>query len=261
MKAITLFAALMMLSCILRAEIRNGYGPQLHNTIVTLNWLSSRLSSEKSLPFFDRQLIKAEIKRLTDIISHYEATQQLINQFRVISPSIYNELDSIRDKRKRPVDIFIKLMPREGAKVALDGATFFIQSKIDDDATVSEYGENSIVVSLWIGSNSLLLLSHELGHAKHVIPNLAEYLKFYRKCYNRRLSDISYVGHNQLDKSGKMAMHFEYRFRTDLAAYLFNGGRKFESTASLFERLKRNSRKPEMPKHPELSFAWAFARR
>ena len=75
------------------------------------------------------------------------------------------------------------------------------------------------------------------------------------------LLDFSNAGHSQSDESGKLAHSFEQRFRADLASYLINGGKKFESAATLIERIRRNSRKTETPAHPELSFSWAFASR
>jgi hypothetical protein len=262
MKANFLFATLMIFSsCDLFAEIRNGYEAGLHGAITTLQQLSSRLSNDKNLSVLEKQILRSEIKKVTDIISHYELTRQLINQFRIISPVIYSEMDTISDRRKRPTDIFIKLIPYEQTRVQLIAASFFRQSPRDGDASYSEYGENSVSVNICIGQNALQLLSHELGHISYVIPNLATYASFYKRYYRTELLDFSYVGHGTFDESGKMAVSFEQRFRADLAYYLFNGGMKFESTASLIERIKRNSRKPETIQHPELSFAWAFARR
>lgn len=261
MKAKFLFATLMILSsCVLLAEIRNGYEAELHSAIAALQQLSTRLSSDRSLSLLEKQIIRSEIKKVTDIISHYELTWQLINQFRIVSPVIYSEMDTISDKRKRPTDIFVKLIPHEQSRVQLMAASFFRQSPRDSDASYSEYGENSVSVNICIGQNALQLLSHELGHIRYVVPNLATYASFYKRYYKREL-DFSYVGHSPFDKSGKTAMSFEQRFRADLAYYLINGGMKFESTASLIERIRRNSRKPETILHPELSFAWVFARR
>ncbi len=262
MKANFLFATLMILSsCVLFAEIRNGYEAGLRTAIAALQQLSTRLSSDKNLSLLEKQNIRSEIKKVTDIISHYELTRQLINQFRIVSPVIYSEMDTISDKRKRPTNIFIKLIPFEQSRVQLMAASFFRQSPRDSDASYSEYGENSVSVNICIGQNALQLLSHELGHIRYVVPNLATYTSFYQRYYKRELTDFSYVGHSPFDESGKTAMSFEQRFRADLAYYLINGGMKFESTASLIDRIRRNSRKPETILHPELSFAWAFARR
>ncbi|HET6538830.1 MAG TPA: hypothetical protein VFG46_00010 [Chryseolinea sp.] len=262
MKANFLFATLMILSsCVLFAEIRNGYEAGLHSAIAALQQLSTRLSSDKNLSLLEKQIIRSEIKKVTDIISHYELTRQLINQFRIVSPVIYSEMDTISDKRNRPTDIFIKLIPYEYSRVQLMAASFFRQSPRDRDASFSEYGEHSVSVNICIGQNTLQLLSHELGHIRYVVPNLATYASFYMRYYQKEIADFSCVGHSPFDESGKTAMSFEQRFRADLAYYLINGGMKFESTASLIERIRRNSRKPGKILHPELSFAWAFARR
>jgi hypothetical protein len=174
---------------------------------------------------------------------------------------MYNELDTITDKQKRPTNIFVKLIPRDQPMVPLRAATIFIQSSTDADASISEYGEHSVSVNLSIDGSALLLLSHELGHIRYVVPNLAEYVAFYNRWYKREISDFSYFGHNRFDESGRSAVAFEQRFRGDLASYLIAGGTKFESPAILLDRIRRNSRKSETPERPEMSFAWAFARR
>ena len=161
MKANFLFATLMILSsCVLLAELKNGYETGLHTAIATLQQLSTRLSSDKNLSLLEKQIIRSEIKKVTAIISYYELTRQLINQFRIVSPAIYNEMDSIRDKRKRPTDIYIRLIPTEQSRVRLRAASFFRQSPRDSDASYSEYGENSVSINVCIGNNVLQLLSH-----------------------------------------------------------------------------------------------------
>ena len=263
MKAVYILIGLMSFSSgILFGEIRNGYDKQIQATIASIQKLNSQLLLEgKKLSFFERQLIKGEIRELTEIISHYELTRQFINQFRIVSPVIYNELDSIKDKKKRITDVFVKLIPKDQSRIQLQAATIFIQSPFDSDASQSEYGANSVSVELWIGDNNLMLLSHEFGHIKYVVPNLANYITFYKKWYKRGVSDFSYFGHNRHDESGKTADIFEQRFRKDLASYLINGGKKFESTLTLIDRIRRNSSKHETTIHPEWSFAWSFARR
>lgn len=252
---------LILSSEILFGEIRNGYETQLHDATTTLKKLNERLSSDKGLSLLEKQMIRLQIKQVADIISHYELTRQLLNQFKIVSPVIYNEMDTIKDKRRRSTDIFVKLIPPEQSKVQLRAASFFRQALSDVDANYSEYGEHSVSVNICIGQNALLLLSHELGHVSYVIPNLATYISFYRRYYTRESVDLSHMGHNQLDKSGKAAWSFEQRFRGDLAYYLINGGMRFESIPSLIDRIRRNSRKAHTLLHPELSFAWAFAQR
>lgn len=262
MRTTFLFAALMTLSsCTLFGEIKNGYETQFQFAVTALQKLNARLSTDKDLALLEKQYIRAELKKLTEIISRYELTQQLINQLRTIAPAMYNEIDSIKDKKRRPTDIFIKLIPPEESRVQLRAATFFRQARADEDASYSEYGIHSVSVNVCIGHDALVLLSHELGHISYVVPNLAPYVSFYNKYYKKELFDFSYVGHSHADQSGRMALFFEQRFRADLAYYLITGGMRFESVASLIDRIKRNSRKAEIIQHPEFSFAWAFARR
>ena len=145
------------------------------------------------------------MQSLINYISCYELTDVLIARMKLVSPAIFWEIENIKDKKGRPTDVYVKLVPDERARVNLKAATFISQAAEDVDASYTEYGPFSVSVDICIRDNSLFLLSHEFGHIKYIVPNLAAYKEFYNKLYGRaKYSNLPYIGHGHQDESGRM---------------------------------------------------------
>ena len=194
------------------ARIRNGYEAQLQSTKISLRKLNLQLLEDKDAWPVPRLQIKSKIENLINYISCYELTQELIRQLKTVSPDIYHEINNIKDKKGRPTDVFVKLVEREKSRIQLKAASFFQQAPTDEDANVSEYGEYSVSVEIWLVDKALFLLAHELGHVKYIIPNLATYSRVLQYYYPQAKVNVSYIGHNRYDQSGKYANIFEKRF-------------------------------------------------
>ncbi|WP_276372825.1 hypothetical protein [Chryseolinea sp. H1M3-3] len=223
-------------------RIKNGYESELQCAKTSLQKLNLLLVEDKNMTVIQRLDVKSNIEALINYISFYEITAALIEELRIVSPGIYNEIDSIKDKKGRPTDVYVKVVPRENSKVQLKAASFFERRSMDEDMNVSTYGDYSVSVDIWMVENALFLLSHELGHIKYIVPNLAEYLKFYEKKYKRPEVSISFVGHNPKDQSGKYANDFERRYLQDRKSYLYNGGEKAERLVSRLIRIRKDLR-------------------
>ena len=241
MKPISLIILLCILSTItLFGRIKNGYEPQLTATKVSLRQLNLLLQHEKDMSLGKRLKIRSEIQKLTEFITCYQLTEELIRQFRNISPGIYFEIDSIKDRRGRPTDVYVKIVTKARSRIPLKAASFLSQAPRDKDACLSEYGLYSVVADIGVADNSLSLLGHELGHIKYIIPNLAEYTKFYNSQYSNSVIGLHYVGHNRHDLSGKWASAFEKRLLKDYATYLLAGGQESESLVKVYIRMRRD---------------------
>ena len=72
----------------------------------------------------------------------------------------------------------------------------------DKDAYVSEYGPFSVSIKVWIVTRALLVLSHEFGHVKYQVPNLASYLEFHRTHYMKL--HIYFIGHSPTIPAAKV---------------------------------------------------------
>lgn len=242
MKTISLFVLLVVhSSCYLFAKIKNGYEPQLQTTKTSLQKLQWLLAQDMDMSSLQRLKVKEDLKILVDYVACYELTEVLIQRLKTISPAIYLQLDSIKDRKGRSTDVYIKLITRDKTKVVLKAASFFQQSPTDQDENISIYGRCSVAVDIWIADNALLLLCHELGHISYIVPNLATYVQFYRRYYSKE-RDVSFIGHRPSDVSGKAAQMFEKRFLADRLTYVRHQEKKPEAFVSMLSRTKKNIR-------------------
>ncbi len=241
MRTCTSFAlAFIFLSIQAGAKIKNGYETEINNSKESLKALLAMLDHAPSLLPSERRSIRMSIEHVVDYIVHYELTELLLEQFKAISPDLFSEMDSLKDKKGKDTDVYIKITSRKYSYTPLLGATFFSLHVNDEDANVSEYGEYSISVKIKVVDNVLQLLYHELGHIRYVVPNRAQYTKFYRRHYLLLDNlDPDYVGHSPLDQSGYLAKEYENRFLKDYSKYLRKGGIRLESPMSVLQKLKR----------------------
>ena len=103
---------------------------------------------------------------------------------------LYNEIDTIKDIKGRAVNVFVKFIPTDATEVKAWGTTYMRQVENDQDGYLSEYGELTVSVKIWIVNNALLVLAHELGHVKYQVPNLANYFEYYRKNYFSIMNEL-----------------------------------------------------------------------
>lgn len=198
------------------------------------------LDNAPSLLPSERRSVRMSIEHVVDFIVHYELTELLLEQFKAISPDLFGEIDSLKDKNGRDTDVYVKITSRKYSNTPLLGATFFSLNTKDEDANVSEHGEYSISVKIKVVDNVLPLLYHELGHIRYVVPNRAQYEKFYRRHYLLLNNlDPDYVGHSPLDQSGYLAKEYEYRFYKDYTKYLRKGGNRMDPPISVLQKLRK----------------------
>ncbi|HEX5167642.1 MAG TPA: hypothetical protein VFW11_00610 [Cyclobacteriaceae bacterium] len=238
-------------------KIRNGYEPQLYPNKVALHRLKLRIVEEKNMSPAIRHSLRSEMKDALDYITLYELTEELIYQLKAVSPRTYHQSDTIRDKRGRPTDIYVKLIPKDSAKIKLLATSYVWQTASDKDLSFSEYGERSASIEIWLCDNALFLFSHELGHLNYIIQNLSAYTQFYSNAYSLQ-SRINYIGHSRYDQSGSSAEHFQKMFLQDRKEYLRNGGVKPPSPLALINPIRRNIKNTEEPPGQNAKQLWAL---
>jgi hypothetical protein len=238
-------------------RIKNGYTRQIQATKSALHTLKSRLAVGNELSVRERRQLEADMLSLITYISCYQLTEELIARLKRISPAIFRDIDNIEDSKGRPTDVYIKLVPYDKARVNLKAATFVSQATGDPDASCSEYGPFSLSVDICISDNALFLLSHELGHIKYIVPNLAAYKEFYARLYGRvKSSNLPYIGHGDKDQSGRTARQYEKIYRQDIASYRKNLAVELQGFVGLFSRLKKMH--GNMDTHHDNAFAHLY---
>jgi hypothetical protein len=223
------------------AKLRNGYEKDVHDVREKLKNYSYILNTSNNLSASEKRNIKTNIKNLMAYQSYYELTEELLKQFKRISPNLYNRIDSIKDSKGRFTDVYVKFLPREEALVMAAGITSIAQSDEDRDACFSEYGKHSVSIKIWLFSQALLVLSHELGHVNYQVPNHQAYAKYYKKAYPSLSTESNRIGHSATDPSGKNATTFEKEFWKDYLKYLKfkKSYTRLESPHALMKEIRR----------------------
>ena len=220
------------------AEIKNGYEKNIEQTRESLTYLQNLLENT-DLSFFRRRKVEASIEILVNHISYYELTENLLSQYQIIAPRLFSEIDTITDRLGRPVDVYVKFVPIDATEVKAWGITQVSQMENDKDAYVSEYGPFTVSIKVWIVSRALLVLSHEFGHVKYQVPNLAGYLEFHKMHY-KDTRMLTFMGHSPNDPSGQSANHFGNIFKQTYANFLKTGNERAQSPAVLLTKIKRS---------------------
>lgn len=225
------------------ARLRNGYERDIHHVRENLKNYNDSISMD-NLSTLKKRNMKENLKNLIAFQSYYELTEELLKRFKLISPSIYNQIDSIKDAKGRPTDVYVKFIPKEQALIMAGGITSMAQWGEDRDVCFSEYGKQTVSVKIWIFSQALFALSHELGHVSYQVPNHASYVKYYKLMYLPFSTESNHLGHAGTDRSGQSALAFEKKFKRDYFDYLKFNGAPFESPQALVEDIKRKVRLP-----------------
>ena len=125
MKTYALFFMLTILSVSkLHGKIKNGYEAEIKAAREAFINLNTLLASESVMSSKERRnAINDNIARLEAFIMYHELTEKLLLQFKLISPDIYYEIDSIKDRLYRPVDIYVKFLPGRAQRGSVAGST------------------------------------------------------------------------------------------------------------------------------------------
>jgi hypothetical protein len=222
-------------------KLKNGYEKDILDVREKLKNYNHILNTNDNLSASDRRHLKTDIKNLIVYQSYYELTEELLKQFKQISPEIYNRIDSIKDAKGRYTDVYVKFIPREEASIMAGGVTYMSQSVKDKHACFSEYGKHSVSIKIWLFNEALLALAHELGHVNYQVPNLATYAEYYKKLYPPFSTETNHMGHAPSDRSGKDAITFQKEFKKTYLdqAKFRSGDMRFESPFILMEEIKK----------------------
>ena len=221
-------------------EIKNGYGNDIIQLNESLKNLKAIVTGSDVLTVDRRRQIESKIATIENSISYYKVTESLLSQFKMIAPNLYAEIDTIRDGKGRPVDVYIKFVPINSTQLQAWGTTYINQSETDSVAYCSEYGEYAVSIKIWIVNKALTVLSHELGHVKYQVPNLTSYLEYYKENYSPHGDGYDILGHKPDDPSGKSAIQFERRFRKEYSNFLKIGSEKIENPMAIMNAIRKN---------------------
>lgn len=98
---------------------------------------------------------------------------------------------------------------------------------------------NTVSVEIWAVPKALLVLSHEVGHVKYQVPNLASYVQFHGKNYPAATTEFDIIGHRGDDPSGMAAVEYQKRYRENFSRYLKETDAKFETPMATLTNIMR----------------------
>ncbi len=203
------------------------YTSSINDTRLALNDFKEVLAESRSrnnktgekLTNNQKRKLKSEIDSLECFIRYYELSEKLLAQFRVISPELYNEIDSIKDKNGISTDVYIKFVSTELLSLGQNALTIMCQKGHSKSSCFSEYGKHTVSVIVAAGIKALWLLAHEFGHIMYQVPHLAEYNEYYIRSYMQKSFRSNFIGHNDKDMSGEIAINFGRRYFQDYKKY------------------------------------------
>jgi hypothetical protein len=220
------------------AKVRNGYARDIDGGRQSLKNLRLLLETDRSISIFQRMSINTKIEKLKTYITYYELTEKLLDQFRMISPDLYFEMDLIQDHAGRYQDVYVRFLPEEKMPRGVSATTSLGQLPNDAHGYFSEYGPYTVSVKIVAGRKSLSLLAHEFGHVKHQVPHLATYMLLYSKYYLEYPTSGHSLGHRDDDPSGQSAKRYALRFRNNYVAFVKANDRRIPSHLVLLQGIQ-----------------------
>ncbi len=220
----------------LPAKIINGYASGINTAHDGIRRLSELIVTDSNLTITEQNRMKDYLNRNREFVLYHELTERLLSQFRMISPDIFNQIDTIKDAKGRLVDVYVRFLPMEKIDGSVAGRTN-MPLEIGD-AYMSSYGLHTVSVQVVIGNDALSLHAHEFGHVMYQVPNIATYREFYRVQYILRTADSEEIGHHNTDPSGQKAFEFQKRFRLKYDSNKWS--QKFERPVVVFRKIQKN---------------------
>ena len=229
--------ALLWLIAPTYAQIRNGYADDITGAWSSRKHLDMLLRQPNLTPA-ERQKLQDCTRKVTELIVHYELTQRLLDEFRFLAPALYNEIDTLHDDTGRSAIVNVKFVSDENASGTSHGMTCIVplRSETSPDALTPKL---CLLVEVRIARKSLIVLAHELGHIRHVLPHLTDYLRYYERTYHGYSDNRDFSGHDENDISGKSAEDFSKRFRLLRYAYWRKTQEKSISPADLVVDIRK----------------------
>jgi hypothetical protein len=235
-----IFLAITFVAHNVVGEIKNGYERDIISARGSLKALTTMLHERSDWSSAERRTITSKIDYVQSILTYYELTENLLAQFKIVAPELYHEIDTIRDKKGRSVDVYVKFIPDDASSVSAWGATYIEQVEGDLDGYLSSYGPLTVSVKIWVVNKALTVLAHEFGHVKYQVPNLASYVVYHKQQYTQS-STAGTIGHDTGDQSGRSAWEFEKLFQKSYARYGKGANKRFQSPVTLLSRIMKNS--------------------
>jgi len=165
------------------------------------------------------ETIKAYEQLLRSVDANAERTDEILTDLKNTDEQLYNQINSLKDKKGNIVDVYLKSDDNQGYNDGNYGMSQVKSSIDDDDKPSSMYdgfsnGRGTVTVIVnsrkYGAEDAVVLTAHEFGHLKYNVPNLVSYQIYWKENY--REGERFGHGHKRRDPSGKAADQTLNRF-------------------------------------------------
>ena len=210
------------------ANIINGFileKLKLEIEIQNLVKLSEEAESNKLSIKLERKLNRLR-KEYFKVSQSYSETAQLILEFERIDPILFDRVSKVTNSEGTLTHVYVKYVNHDSKEFnyynefhyEAFGYTLVGQWDQHENYCTSNYGTNTISVTIVNGCDKRIVLAHEFGHVLYVVPNLKSYFKFMH--YNRYKNNKYNKGHGPFDPSNKFVQQIEDSFREKYNSFL-----------------------------------------
>ena len=165
----------------------------------------------------------------------YSDTQELISIVRQIDPELYNAVSNVVNADGTLTHVYVLCAYRTDEEIIYFSNKHFdamaytsVKPMVENEnVCYSQYGMNTITITVKKCRNEIIALAHEFAHVLYVVPNLKNYAAFIRKESYKYENNRFGTGHKEFDPSRDFVKSIEKRFKDKYLKYVnnFNGER------------------------------------
>lgn len=208
MNCYVLTAALFLCSLFpVRADILNGFSSKkiiLERSINQYKDSINLANNTKHLRKLEKKV--RQLRKEHDVIQRkYTETEELLIVLKQIDPELYASTSKVNDANGTLTQVFVRvvwLRDNEAKYFARDhfnakAYTSLRPTKGNEHVCSSLHGNNSITITIIQGLSAIRALGHEFAHVLYIVPNLKEYMNYWKKsadfCSGHGIDDPSYA--------------------------------------------------------------------
>jgi len=180
--------------------------------------------------------LEKEIRKTVDLLKsdplektkkQLEKKLSKMRKSRFIDPELYSQVSKVTNAQGTLTHVYVRYVDKSS-----DEFTYFSREHFNakaytsvspmannPDICTSLYGTNTITVTIGIGCDELIALTHEFAHVLYIVPNLKEYV-YFMKYRNSKINLTALHGHSWNDPSSAFIKSIENSFSARYENYI-----------------------------------------
>jgi len=215
-----------------QADIINAYvieKQKLEKKIQSSLVLQETAGTDKSTKQIEKGLKRLQ-KEYEIVARKYTDTENLIATIRQIDPELYETVSKVTNAEGTLTHVYVRCAYRTDEELI-----YFINkhfnamaytsvrpSDTNENVCYSQFGINTIMITVKKCHDEIIALAHEFAHVLYVVPNLKNYAAFIRKESYKYENNRFGPGHKEFDPSRDFVKSLEKRFKDKYLKYVNN---------------------------------------